>query len=152
TDESPVTQVSWNDACAYCAWLSGKEGCLPAYRTDGKGGWLISAEADGYRLPTEAEWEYACRAGTTTQYSFGENWRRLIDYPWFSENGVAHHWTVGLKPSNPFGLFDMHGNVGKWAQDWHDDKWYEKSPASDPMGPSLGSARIVRGGYWSNLA
>ena len=149
TDESPVSQVTWNDACAYCAWLSEQEQRRPWYRPDGKGGWLVAAHADGYRLPTEAEWEYACRAGTTTQYSFGDDYAELEQFGWFNKNAGGKAQPVALKLPNPFGLFDMHGNAQEWCQDWYDGKWYEKSPPIDPNGPSSGSNRVIRGGYWN---
>ncbi len=154
TNDSPVAQVTWNDACAYCAWLSEQEQRSPWYRPDGKGGWLIAAYANGYRLPTEAEWEYACRAGTTTQYSFGDDYAELEQYGWFNKNAGGMTKPVALKLPNPFGLFDMHGNLYEWCQDFYDEKWYEKplsdrqTPANDPKGPSSGSTRVLRGGRW----
>ena len=110
-DDMAVTQTSWNDAAAYCAWLSEQEQRRPWYRSDGKGGWLIAAHAAGYRLPTEAEWEYACRAGTTTQYSFGDDNTLFDQYGWGKRNTSGKPQLVGLKLPNPFGLFDMHGNA-----------------------------------------
>ena len=105
-DDMPVTLISWNDAAAYCAWLSEQEQRRPWYRPDGKGGWLIAAHADGYRLPTEAEWEYACRAGTTTQYSFGDDKSLLEQYGWvlkaFPEAAGSTPQPVALKRPNPF--------------------------------------------------
>ncbi len=152
TDDSPVAQVTWNDACAYCAWLSEKEQRTPCYRTDGKGGWLIAAQASGYRLPTEAEWEYACRAGTTTQYSFGDDYGELEQFGWYSKNAGGKAQPVGMKLPNPFGLFDMHGNLQEWCQDFFDEMWYEKPQPNDPKGPSSGSNRVLRGGSWYRLA
>ncbi len=152
TDDTPVTQITWNDAAAYCAWLSELEQRRAWYRPDGKGGWLVAAHADGYRLPTEAEWEYACRAGTTTQHSFGDDKSQLEQHGWFKNNAGGKAQPVALKRPNPFGLFDMHGNAAEWCQDWYDGKWYEKSSPSDPSGPSSGSSRVLRGGYWNNAA
>jgi formylglycine-generating enzyme required for sulfatase activity/serine/threonine protein kinase/Leucine-rich repeat (LRR) protein len=152
TDDAPVTQITWNDAAAYCAWLSEQERRLPYYRPNGKGGWLIAAHADGYRLPTEAEWEYACRAGTTTQYSFGDDESQLEQYAVFNKNAGGKAQPVALKRPNPFGLFDMHGNAAEWCQDWYDGKWYEKSSPSDPIGPGPGPERVLRGGNWYNHA
>jgi formylglycine-generating enzyme required for sulfatase activity len=131
--------VSWHDAVAFCQWLSRKED-------------------REYRLPTEAEWEYACRAGTATQYWSGGEYGtlRLVGnvrgtndcdpawvpwddgYPWTSPSGSF--------ASNPFGLFDTHGNVREWCADWHDEDYYRRSPGKDPQGPSSGEARVVRGG------
>jgi formylglycine-generating enzyme required for sulfatase activity/serine/threonine protein kinase/Leucine-rich repeat (LRR) protein len=151
TDESPVAQITWNDACAYCAWLSEQEQRTPWYRADGNGGWLIAAQASGYRLPTEAEWEYSCRAGTTTHYSFGDDYAELEQYGWH-KNAPVRAQPVALKLPNPFGLFDMHGNLQEWCQDFYDEKWYEKPQPNDPKGPSTGSNRVLRGGTWSYIA
>jgi len=152
TDDTAVTQISWNDACAYCAWLSEQEQRRSWYRPDGKGGWLVAASADGYRLPTEAEWEYGCRAGATTQYSFGDDKSQLAQHGWFVKNAWEKAQPVALKLPNSFGLFDMHGNVLEWCQDWFDGKGYGKSSPTDPRGPSSGSFRVLRGGYWSSYA
>ncbi|HEX3654902.1 MAG TPA: SUMF1/EgtB/PvdO family nonheme iron enzyme [Pirellulales bacterium] len=152
TDDTAVTHITWNDAVAYCAWLSEQEQRRPPYRTDGKGGWLIVASGDGYRLATEAEWEYACRAGTTTQYSFGDDKTQLEQYAWFNKNASGKTQPVALKLPNPFDLFDMHGNAQEWCQDWYHGKWYEKSSPADPNGPSSGSSRLIRGGIWPGRA
>jgi formylglycine-generating enzyme len=130
---NPASRVSWNDAVAYCKKLSEKEGKT-------------------YRLPTEAEWESACRAGTTTAYSFGDDEYSLGDYAWYVENtkdigeGYAHQ--VGLKKPNAFGLYDMHGNVSEWCQDYYGEDYYIQSPEKDPTGPASGSLRVLRGGSW----
>ena len=150
SDEHPATQVTWDDAVAFCNWLSEQEGRRPWYRPDGKGGWLFAAyaDADGYRLPTEAEWEYACRAGTTTHYSFGDDQTQMERYGWFSEESGNRMGPVALKRPNPFGLFDMHGNAQEWCHDIYDAKFYEKSPTDDPAATvSSGYARAVRGGH-----
>ena len=128
-----ATYVSWDDAVDYCKKLSEKEGKT-------------------YRLPTEAEWEYACRAGTVTARSFGNEERLFGDYAWYAKNAwdidekYAHQ--VGLKKSNAFGLYDMHGNVSEWCHDYYDGDYYNQSPAQDPMGPVTGSYRVLRGGSW----
>ena len=147
TDDSPVTQVSWNDAVAFCNWLSGQEQLTPCYQRDGDS-WTLLPKSNGYRLPTEAEWEYACKAGTTTQFWFGDNWQEHDKYGWSNKNAGGRAHSVGSLPANPFGLYDMHGNVWEWCQDWYDAKWYEKSPSEDPVGPSRASNRAVRGGRW----
>lgn len=127
---NPAT-VSWNDAQDFIRRLNEREG------------------HDRYRLPTEAEWEYAARAGTTTAYSFGNDARQLGRYAWYGEDfasGATH--PVGQKLPNPWGLYDVHGNVWEWVQDWYSEAYYANSPASDPPGPATGTSRTVRGGSW----
>ncbi len=128
-DECAASYVSWDDAVAFCKKLSQTEG-----RT--------------YRLPTEAEWEYACRAGTKTAYSFGDSASQLGEYAWFdgSVGGQKYAHGVGRKKANPWGLFDMHGNVWEWCADWYGKASYPVNPVSDPTGSSSGSSRVVRGG------
>jgi formylglycine-generating enzyme required for sulfatase activity/serine/threonine protein kinase len=156
-DDSAVTQVSWNDACAYCNWLSENEQLRRCYRLDVRGRWTLVPDADGYRLPTEAEWEFACRAGTQTQYSFGDDVLELGEYGW--SNADARHnprHTVALRRANAFGLMDMHGNVSEWCQDCLDPNWYSKSPTVDPLAPippsseptTFSSWHVLRGGNW----
>jgi formylglycine-generating enzyme required for sulfatase activity len=129
----PVDQVSWNDAVEFCKRLSG----LPEEKKAGR----------VYRLPTEAEWEYACRAGSTTAYSFGESSQSLSDYAWFSNNSDDRTHPVGQKKPNAWGLYDMHGNVFEWCSDWYGQ--YPKGAVSDPVGPREGSFRVDRGGCWN---
>ena len=131
TSQLPVEQVSWNEAVAFCGKLSEQEGVE-------------------YRLPTEAEWEYACRAGTTTAYSFGNDASGLGEYAWHDGNsGNTTHPVGGLKP-NAWGLYDMHGNVYEWCQDWHAPYGNEKV-VSDPTGPESGTRRVLRGGAFTFL-
>ena len=107
-----------------------------------------------YRLPTEVEWEYACRAGTTTRWSFGDDESQLEDYAWYDGNawfaGERYPHKVGTKKPNPWGLYDMHGNVYEWCQDWYGD--YSSAAQVDPTGPSSGSIRILRGGGFNDDA
>ena len=99
-----------------------------------------------YRLPTEAEWEFACRAGTTTAYYSGD---MLFDsHEWTIHNSEFKANPVGTKRPNPFGLFDMHGNLSEWCQDRFDETWYAQSPATDPVGPATGAVYAQRGGHW----
>jgi formylglycine-generating enzyme required for sulfatase activity len=127
---NPVELVSWKDAVEFCRRLSE----LPEEKAAGH----------VYRLPTEAEWEYACRAGTTAVYSFGDDESQLGQYAWFDENSGTTTHPVGEKKPNPWGLYDMHGNVDEWCQDWHGE--YPSEPVTDPTGPTTGSYRMLRGG------
>ncbi len=131
----PVERVSWKEAVEFCKKLSD----LPEEKAAGR----------VYRLPTEAEWEYACRAGSKTAYSFGEGSKLLGDYSWFGDNCNTTH-PVGEKKANAWGLYDMHGNVWEWCSDWYGD--YPKGAVSDPVGPREGSYRLFRGGSWRDVA
>jgi formylglycine-generating enzyme required for sulfatase activity len=132
-----ASYVSWDDAIAYCKKLSEKE-------------------SKTYRLPTEAEWEYACRAGTDTAWNFGDDANVLGDYAWYRENA----WDIGqdfahqvrLKKPNAFGLYDMHGNVYEWCNDYYGADYYKQSPEKDPTVPTQGSYRVFRGGSWDDVA
>lgn len=145
-DDSPVVNVTWFDAVKFCEWLS---------KRDGK----------TYRLPSEAEWEYACRAGTNTRFSSGDDPESLAEvgnvldakasvrlpslkYGIQANDGWEFDAPVGSFRANPWGLFDLHGNVWEWCGDWYDAQYYAESPAGDPTGPAEGTARIVRGGGW----
>ncbi len=148
SDDLPVDQVSWNDAIVFCNKLSDMESLKPCYETGGG----LRSSGDGYRLPTEAEWEYACRAGSTTRYSFGDETARLGGFAWHHGNSERRTHPVGKKRPNDWGLYDMHGNVFEWCGDWYDEGYYKKSPGADPPGPSQGMERVVRGGGWTSLA
>jgi sulfatase modifying factor 1 len=130
----PAVYVNWDEAVAYCKKLSQKEGKT-------------------YRLPTEAEWEYSCRAGTKTRWIFGNDEKLLGDYAWYDENatdiGEEYAHQVGLKKANAFGLYDMHGNVWEWCSDYYGADYYKQSPEKNPLGPTSGSSRVLRGGSWS---
>jgi formylglycine-generating enzyme required for sulfatase activity len=130
--DHPATYVFWDDAVVYCKTLSEKEGKT-------------------YRLPTEAEWEYACRAGTQTAWSFGDDEKELGDYAWYAyEIGEGYAHRVRQKKPNAFGLYDMDGNVWEWCHDYYGKEYYKQSPVKDPKGPAQGSSRVLRGGSWYN--
>jgi len=134
--DCPATYVDWDDATKFCQKLTAIE------RNAGK----LKANEE-YRLPTEAEWEYACRAGTETAFSFGDDESKLGKYAWFNGNTAGEQYAhkVGLKKPSPWGLHDMHGNVFEWCSDWYDS---ELSGGTDPIGPEEGSDRVNRGGSW----
>ena len=129
----PVIHVSWNDASAFCSWFSEKTGTA-------------------VRLPTEAEWEYAARGGRKSRgFKFaGGNNADSVAWYWYNSNGNTH--PVGQKQPNELGLYDMSGNVYEWCLDWYDDSYYGKSVRKNPMGPSSGLFRVLRGGGWSSGA
>ena len=153
SDDMPVVNVSWNDAQEFLKWLSAKE-------------------KKTYRLPSEAEWEYACRGGTKTQYWSGQAPESLAKvanvcdadfyekFPKYYEkerclslrDGRIYPAPVGSYPPNPFGLYDMHGNAWEWTNDWYGEDYYAKSPVEDPQGPPDGGAKVRRGGAWHTLA
>ena len=153
TDELPVSQITWADTILFCNWLSQQEGRDVCYRLNEQGMWVRIPGAQGYRLPTEAEWEYACRAGTTTHYSFGDDVRDLDDHAWFNRTAEIKGGPIGARPvgskrPNPFGLYDMHGNVWERCQDFFDPQAHRKSRVEDPEGPPEGKNHIARGGGW----
>ena len=131
--QRPVEMVSWEDAVAFCRKLSEQEG-------------------QAYRLPTEAEWECACRAGSTTKWSFGDDAAGLKDRAWYDENSDRSTHPVAQKEPNAFGLYDMHGNVWEWCADWYAGDYYTASPTDDPRGSESGSDRVLRGGGWVYVA
>ena len=147
SDDLPVEQVSWTDAIQFCNALSEREGLRPYYQF-GAGG---QSGGGGYRLPTEAEWEYACRARNQARYDFGDDAARLAEYAWFRGNSDAKPHPVGQKRPNDFGLYDMHGNVWEWCVDAYDPKYYGRSPVDDPRDASQAEDRVIRGGSWSYI-
>jgi len=175
-DDRPVELVSWFDCVSFCNALSQAHGYKKCYKMTNIEYWrchIISAdvtcdwEADGYRLPTEAEWEYACRAGTTTRYYWGDtsDESTMKQHCWYMMNAYMPDWTdphasecgtqpVGEKIPNAFGLYDMSGNVWEWCWDWYDPGYYatRPDPDSDPTGPIRGGIRVVRGGSWASEA
>jgi len=143
--KNPVEQVRWSDAARFCNERSRLEGLQPCYNLET---WECKFDTNGYRLPTEAEWEYACRAGTQTAYFFGSNPLKLADYAWFDKNSGGHPHPVGQKRPNPWGLYDMCGNVWQWCNDFYQVDYYQKAPQENPRGPKDGETKVVRGGAW----
>jgi len=134
--KNPVESVSWRICQDFLAKLNQKFG---------SGGVKFG-------LPTEAQWEYACRAGTTTRYSFGDDSAKLVDYAWLGWNAKGSTHPVGQKKPNAWGLYDMHGNVGEFCADWYSKDYYRNSPAEDPIGPHSGDYRVWRGGQFGDGA
>lgn len=144
-DHNPVESISWFDAARFCNALSKAMNIAPAYKIKGeKVEWI--AGTSGFRLPTEAEWEYAARGGTTARFACGDLESGLEAMGWYHQNSGEKTHPVGQKEPNAWGIFDMHGNVLEWTWDWYGD--YPSSSANDPVGDSEGSGRVIRGGFW----
>jgi formylglycine-generating enzyme required for sulfatase activity len=146
-DKKPVDQIRWADAARYCNARSRLEGLEPVYD---ESSWHCRYEASGYRLPTEAEWEYAARAGTTAAYFFGDDASKLERYAWFKKTSTRGTCPVGRKQLNSWGLGDMYGNVWEWCGDYYQEDYYQRSSEKDPQGPRTGKTRVVRGGCWDS--
>ncbi len=147
----PVMDINWEQALRFCIAASEREGYRPCYRKAGVWPfrrWVWDRSADGYRLPTEAEWEYACRAGTTTRWSFGDDPENLGEHAWFEANLDGRPHPVADKRPNPWGLYDMHGNVWEWCWDWYGP--YTSRHDINPRGPQRGEYRVLRGGSFDN--
>ena len=133
-NSAPVVGVSWQDVQKFIAWLNKKE------------------VNNKYRLPTEAEWEYAARAGTDFRYPWGDFHEKSSLYAWYAKNSNNRLHEVGLKKSNPWGLYDMQGNAWEWTGDWYSKTTYKRTPTLGPKGVKIGINRVIRGGRWFNSA
>ena len=134
--KNPVENVNWDDCQQFLGKLNAQ----------------VGSGAGKFQLPSEAQWEYACRAGSKTKYCFGDDDSKLGDYAWYDANSDRKTHPVGEKKPNAWGLYDMHGNVWEWCQDWWKDGYYKESPVDDPTGPTGGSIRVARGGGWDDPA
>jgi formylglycine-generating enzyme required for sulfatase activity/Tol biopolymer transport system component len=146
---NPVEQIRWNDAVRFCNKASECDGLTPCYDLKT---WVCNVEADGYRLPSEAEWEFACRAGSKVKYCFGDDESQLAQFAWCKPHSLGVTHPVGSKKPNAFGLFDMHGNVWQWCNDFYADSYYKQSPRENPRGPADGTKKVLRGGAWDSPA
>jgi len=151
--KKPVERVRWRDAKQYCNERSLLEGLKPCYNEKTMD-WDCDYSANGYRLPTEAEWEYACRAGSDQPYDFGSA-DKLRQYGWCGENADQRTHPAGQKKANAFGIYDLYGNVSEWCEDVYSPTYYRESPPVDPTGPSNPGKdvkRVIRGGSWKSSA
>lgn len=148
-DTNPMNNITWNEAITYCNWLSKKEGLTPAYKMNGP---LVvcNFDANGYRLPTEAEWEYAAKGGKLSKSFKYSGSNTLDEIAWHKANSNGTPHTVGTKLPNELGIYDMTGNVWEWCWDWYNKDYYKIEKNENPKGPEMGDKRTVRGGSWDS--
>ena len=149
SDNNPITNITWYDAIKYCNWLSKEDGLTPAYKLAGPNV-ICDFNADGYRLPTEAEWEYAAKGGHKTKSNFFAGGNNSNDIAWFIKNSDKKPHSVGTKLPNELGIHDMSGNVWEWCWDWYNKDYYKVEDTDNPKGPIRGEKRTVRGGSWDS--
>lgn len=145
--DQPVEQLGWYGAIKYCNMRSLREELTPCYDLDTM---ACNFDADGYRLPTEAEWEWAARAGTTSEYAFDGGENALSAAAWYAANAGETPQPVGGKAPNPWGLHDIYGNVYEWCNDVYGESYYAESPSADPCNYGEGEERVLRGGGWDS--
>ncbi len=145
----PAEMVSWVNAAIYCNERSIEEGLKPCYNEET---WECDFTADGYRLPTEAEWEYAARGGSKSKYFFGNTSKNLKNYAVYKKNSQGRTADTGTRKPNSLGLTDIYGNVSEWCNDYYAPDYYRKSAVENPRGPKKGNARVIRGGSWNDDA
>lgn len=148
-DNYPINGITWNEAIAYCNWLSTKEKLQPCYSKKGPN-FVCNFKANGYRLPTEAEWEFAAKGGTNSKGFRYSGSDKLEDVAWYKANSNGQPHTVGTKLPNELGIYDMSGNVWEWCWDWYNKDFYKLEKGDNPKGPEMGERRTVRGGSWDS--
>lgn len=148
-DDLPMQHITWYDAVAYCNWLSAKEGLQKCYSENADGGIDFDASKNGYRLPTEAEWEFAARGGNKSKGSFYSGSTNPNDVCWFDDSSrLKGPQKVGTKNANELGIFDMSGNVWEWCSDYYAKDFYAKSQKDNPVNLTASPYRVLRGGSW----
>ncbi len=148
-DQLPMQHVTWFDAVAYCNWLSEKEGLQKCYSEDEDGAIILDRSKNGYRLPTEAEWEYAARGGSKSKNTIYSGSNDPASVCWYDDSSkLKGPQAVGSKQANELGIYDMSGNVWEWCSDYYQKDFYASSPKVDPFNAELSSYRVLRGGSW----
>ncbi|SFA71068.1 Formylglycine-generating enzyme, required for sulfatase activity, contains SUMF1/FGE domain [Flavobacterium swingsii] len=148
-DNYPITNITWNEAIAYCNWLSKQDGYKPAYTVVGPN-IICDFTANGYRLPTEAEWEYAAKGGKKSKNNIFSGSNISNDIAWQQNNSDKKPHAVGTKLANELGIYDMSGNVWEWCYDWYNKDYYKSEDGNNPTGPIRGEKKSVRGGSWDS--
>lgn len=148
-DNYPITNITWFDAVKYCNWLSKQDGLKPAYTLAGPNV-ACDFTANGYRLPTEAEWEFAAKGGTKSKNTYFSGSDELNEVAWYVKNSDRRPHAVGTKLPNELGIHDMSGNVWEWCWDWYNKDYYKVEDGNNPKGPIRGEKKSVRGGSWDS--
>ena len=146
-DDYPMTNITWVQAIKYCNWLSKENNLKPAYSKKGEK-YICDFTANGYRLPTEAEWEYAAKGGKKSKNYIYSGSNDLEMVSWYGQNSRKSPQQIGTKLANELGIYDMSGNVWEWCWDWHSPIYYKTEKRTNPVGPERGEKRCIRGGSW----